>query len=208
MTMTLTMGAASLSRTMMRRGRHHDPPSSGGGRRGGGRSSLRCPASPVQRTSPCADSDRTSPRCHPCLRLPTGWANPRRLRIIGSHPEGGDVRGRRLLLHLGGGGIVPHVIHLRQRGGATASRLPTTMCSAGRGTRTNTSSRIFRGSGGVVGGMTTMDDNGGRGEEEGGGARWIRPCQTWRGHDRHRPHNIDGGNRRLPPAHAPLQARQ
>ena len=80
MTMTLTTGAASLSRTMMRRGRHHDPPSSGGGRRGGGRSSLRCPASPVQRTSPCADSDRTSPRRHPRRLLLTRGANPRRLR--------------------------------------------------------------------------------------------------------------------------------
>jgi len=71
-------GAASLSRTTMRRGRHHDPPSSVSGRRGGWRSSLRCNASPVQRTLPCADSDQMSPCCHPHCCLPTRQANPRR----------------------------------------------------------------------------------------------------------------------------------
>ncbi len=54
---------------------HHDP--SGGGGQGGGRSLLRCLASPVTWTSPCADSEQTS-RSHLC-QLPTWWANPRRL---------------------------------------------------------------------------------------------------------------------------------
>jgi hypothetical protein len=46
-----------------------------------------------------------------------------------------------------------------------AARLPTTTCSAGRGTRTNTASRIFCISGGVVGGRlrwTTMAEGGRR----------------------------------------------
>ncbi len=169
--MMSTTGAASLSRTMMRRSHHHDPPSSGGRQQGGGRSSSRCPALLVERMLPCANFDRTSPHRHPRLRLPTRRANPCRLRIVGSHPEGGDVRERHVPPRLGGGSIVPRVIHLRQGGGAMAvRRLPATTCSAGRGTRTNTASRFFRGSGGIVGGATMMDNNGVRWEEGGGGA--------------------------------------
>ena len=68
---------------------------------------------------------------------------------------------------LGRGGVVPCAIRLCQGGGAMAAHLPTMMCSAGRRTRTNnTASRIFRGSGGVVGGATTTDNDGGRGRRE------------------------------------------
>ena len=156
--MMLTTGAASLSLMTMRCSHHHDPPSSGGRQRGGGRSSLRCPASPVERMLPCANSDQTSPHRHPRLRLPTWQANPRRLRVVGSHPEGGDVRQRHAPPRLGGGSIVPRAIRLRQGGGAMAvRRLPATTCSAGRGTRTNTASRIFHRSGGVVGGVVEHD---------------------------------------------------
>ena len=38
------------------------------------------------------------------------------------------------------------------------------------------------------------------------GSAILRPHQTWGGHDRHRPRNADGGDRRLPPAHAPPRA--
>jgi len=49
-----------------------------------------------------------------------------------------------------------------------------------------------------------MDD--GRKGGEGSGVRWICPRQTWGGHEGHHPHNADGGDRHLPPAHAPLRA--
>ena len=76
--MMSTTGAASSSRTRMRRGRHHDLPSSRGGQQGGGRSQLRCPISPTQRTSLRANSDQTLPRRHPHCRLLTRRANLRR----------------------------------------------------------------------------------------------------------------------------------
>jgi len=63
-------------------------------------------------------------------------------------------------------GAASSLIRLHQGGGAMAAHLLTTTCSAGRGTRTNTSSRIFHGSGSVVGGATTTDNDGGRGRRE------------------------------------------